>query len=429
MRRFRGFFSAAVWLILLMILLAGCGAGGGAAGSAGEPESGARVAEESTGLPGAAGPSGAQDTGPAWQNLQKTGSMELRYAEMFAVDYFEAADGGRPYALVTFGPPDREQSRCLLVPEGQAVPSGLEENITALCLPLDHLYLASSSVMDFWRQLDALDAVSMTSTKEGDWSMPEVQEAIRSGSMRYAGKYSAPDYEALLRDGCRLAIENTMIYHSPETAEKLEAVGIPVLVEYSSYESHPLGRLEWIRLYGLMAGRGPEAEAFFEQKTRQLEGILSGMTEPSGKTAAFFYVTANGNINIHKPGGYVMNMIEMAGGTSVFTDLPEDDSALSTMNLQMEQFYRQGKDADILLYNCTVDGELQDLNDLLGKSALFSDFKAVQNGNVWCTGKNMFQETTCASDMILELHSIFSGEAGDGRSLRYLRRLEQEQQE
>ena len=67
---------------------------------------------------------------------------------------------------------------------------------------------------------------------------------MEEGDILYAGKYSAPDYELILDEGCNLAIENTMIYHNPEVKEKLEELGIPVLVERSSYESHPLGRLE-----------------------------------------------------------------------------------------------------------------------------------------------------------------------------------------
>ena len=70
--------------------------------------------------------------------------------------------------------------------------------------------------------------------------------------MLYVGKYSAPDYETILSQGCNLAIESTMIYHSPEIQEKLETLGIPVLVERSSYESHPLGRMEWMKLYGCL---------------------------------------------------------------------------------------------------------------------------------------------------------------------------------
>lgn len=407
---------------------------------------------------------------PVWSSLTKTGSMERQYAEMFSVDYYglpdedgtaagdssaveaqkekagvssddaqsEKAGGtaddaqaekgggsadGSAYALITMGPEEQEQSRCLVIPEGMPVPEGLDEDIVPVGLPLDHVYLAASSAMDFWRQLDALGAVSMTSTKDSDWSLTEVREAIRAGRMEYAGKYSAPDYERLLQSGCRLAIESTMIWHSPDTAEKLESLGIPVLVERSSYESHPLGRLEWIRLYGLLAGRQEEADAFFERKVRQLDGILSGSMEESGKTVAFFYITANGNANIRKPGDYVTKMISMAGGEYVFSGLTEEDGVQSTMNLQMEQFYQQGRDADILIYNSTIDGDLQDLDDLLGKSDLFAEFRAVKNGDVWCTGKNMFQETTCASDMILELNRIFAGDAGDGETLQYLHKV------
>ena len=66
--------------------------------------------------------------------------------------------------------------------------------------------------------------------------------------MYYAGKYNAPDYELILSKACDLAIESTMISHSPEVKEQLEQLGIPVLVERSSYESHPLGRMEWLKL-------------------------------------------------------------------------------------------------------------------------------------------------------------------------------------
>ena len=45
--------------------------------------------------------------------------------------------------------------------------------------------------------------------------------------------------------------------------EKLETLGIPVLVERSSYESHPLGRMEWMKLYGLLMNRETEADAYF----------------------------------------------------------------------------------------------------------------------------------------------------------------------
>lgn len=96
---------------------------------------------------------------------------------------------------------------------------------------------------------------------------------MENGSILYAGKYSEPDYERIVSEGCGLAIENTMILHSPEVKEKLESFGIPVLVDHSSYEAHPLGRTEWIRLYGVLTGKEKEAEAAFAKQEAALQRV------------------------------------------------------------------------------------------------------------------------------------------------------------
>lgn len=101
--------------------------------------------------------------------------------------------------------------------------------------------------MDMFAQLDSMDAISMCGLKEEDWYIPAAKQAMKDGTLLYAGKYSQPDYELLLSQNCSMAIENSMIYHTPEVMEKLGEFGIPTLVEYSSYEEHPLGRVEWVR--------------------------------------------------------------------------------------------------------------------------------------------------------------------------------------
>ena len=57
-----------------------------------------------------------------------------------------------------------------------------------------------------------------------------------------------------------------MILHTPEVKEQLEHFGIPVLVERSSYESDPLARMEWIKLYGILLGREEQAEQVFPRR-------------------------------------------------------------------------------------------------------------------------------------------------------------------
>ncbi len=334
--------------------------------------------------------------------------MELRYAEGFTVEYDAA---GRALATV-------DGARFLVIPEG-VEPLTLPDAVT-LTLPLGAIYLADSSAMDLFARLGALDAVRLTSTKENDWTMADVRRAMADGSVLYAGKYSAPDYELLLSEKTALAIENTMIYHSPETKEQLEALGIPVLVSRASYESHPLGRMEWIRLYGLLAGRSAEAEAFFDAQSALAEAAAA--EESTGKTAVFFYLSTSGGVNVRRTTDYIAKMIELAGGRYALSGDGADD-ARSTETMQPEAFYAMAKDADVLFYNATVDGGIETVEQLLLKAEWLGDFKAVQSGDVWCTEQNVFQQTSAFAEMIGEFHRIFSGAAETGEPLRYFRKL------
>ena len=339
-------------------------------------------------------------------------SLELQYADQFSVDYYE--DG---YALITIA----GDGQFLLVPEGKEAPEGLDSDIAVIKQPLDNIYLVATSAMDLFCALDGLDSISLSGTNADGWYIDEAKKALEDGSISFAGKYSAPDYELILNEGCDLAIESTMIHHNPEVQEKLEQFGIPVMVERSSYESHPLGRTEWMKLYAVLLGKEDVAEKVFKEQTDKLDNVLTA--DKTDKTVAFFYINSVGAVNVRKSGDYVSEMISLAGGNYVPEDTGESDNALSTMNMQMEEFYAKAKDADYIIYNSTIDGELQTIDELLSKSELLADFKAVKNGNVWCTGKNLFQETTGLGTMIEDIHTMLTTDDDSLDNLTYMHKL------
>ena len=116
-------------------------------------------------------------------------------------------------------------------------------------------------------------------------------------------------------------------------------------------------------------------------------------------------------------------MIELAGGDYVFEDIGDPELKTSTVTVEMETFYAAAKDADYIIYNSAIDKNLDTMDELLEKSALLHDFKAVKNGNVWCTQRNMYQETTKLGEMTESFHMIFSGEADKKDSVPFLYRL------
>lgn len=340
--------------------------------------------------------------------LEYEDRMELDYAKEFAIDEYK--DG---YRLISIS----DGSRFLVVPEGKEAPDDLESDIVVLNQPVDHIYLAATAVMDMITSIDALDAIRLSGTKSSGWYIEEAKEAMEEGSILYAGKYSAPDYERIVSEGCRLAIENTMINHAPEVREKLEKFGIPVFLDYSSYETHPLGRVEWVKLYGVLLGKEEQAERAFDGEETAFEDAICG--EPTGKTVAFFFITTNGAVNVRKSSDYIPKMIELAGGTYVFDSLGDAQSRSSSVTMQMEEFYAAAQDADYLIYNSSIDGEVGSIDELLGKSNLLGDFKAVQEGNVFCTTKNLYQESMSIGTLTKDIHSMLTGET----EMTYLYRL------
>ena len=332
-------------------------------------------------------------------DFQVESAYPLEYAKEFTVD--ECTGGTR---LITI-----QNARYLVVPENSTVPNGLSENITVLQKPLENVYLVSTSAMDPILKLDALSAVTLSGTSAENWYLPEAKEAMENGGISYAGKYSAPDYERIVSANCGLAIENTMIYHTPEVKEQLEKFGIPVLVERSSYESDPLARMEWVKLYGILFDKEAEAEKFFNEQVQRIRPLLGQDT--TGKTAAFFSVTSNNLVTVRKSNDYVAKMIGMAGGEYVFSNLSDNGNNLATINLSLEEFYTGAKDADVLIYNSTIEGKIETTEQLLSKCPMLADFKAVQNGNVWCTTQSLFQESMELPDLILDMNRVFTAES------------------
>ena len=351
-------------------------------------------------------------TAPQIDGLTYESSMSPQYAESFDVYYYS---GG--YAVIDTFTGGRQY---LVVPEGGSIPNGLPDNMTVIKQPAGSVYMAASSVMSLFDSLDALESVSFTSTDADGWYVESAVEALKSGSMVFIGKYSQPDYEGLLEGNCDLAMESTMILHSPETMEKLEELGIPVFIDYSSYEQHPLGRTEWIKVYGVMLGREEAAESFFREQTDSIQYLED--FENTEKTVAYFFINSAGNVVVRKYDDYIPKMIEIAGGRYAFDHLENPDSEAPSVKLSMEKFYDEAVDADYLIYNATIDAPLKSMDDLMEKSGLFKDFKAVKEGNVWTTDKYMYQAADVTAEFINDIHRMVTG--GDDEDMVFLKKVE-----
>lgn len=347
---------------------------------------------------------------PDIEGLTFESEMSLTYAECFHVYYYN--DG---FKLLDVP----ESGSYLIVPEGKEAPEGLDENVKILQQPLENIYLAATSAMALFDSLDGLGSIRFSGTQANGWYIDNAVKAMENGDIVYAGKYSEPDYELLVDEGCDLAIESTMILHTPKVKEMIEMLDIPVFMDRSSYETHPLGRTEWIKAYSAMLNKEAEAETFFDDQAQIIEELKD--FENTGKTVAIFYMNTNGVAVVRKPSDYMAKMVEIAGGKYAFSDVI-DDSTGTTLDMTMEEFYNAAVDADYLIYNASIDSSVTNMDALLAKSELFADFKAIKDGNVWTTGKSLYQATDIVGQLIRDVNLMITD--GDESDMTFLTRLQ-----
>lgn len=335
--------------------------------------------------------------------------------------------------------------------------------LTVLQQPLTTTYVAASAVMAPLCDLGAVSQIRFSGLREEGWYVDEARTAMEKGSMLFAGKYSEPDYETLLREGCDLALESTMIYRSPEVIEKLSALGIPVYIDYSSYEPHVLGRLEWIRVYGALFGHEEKAQQWYQTERDRIRAIQkdaetsSGEASQSGKfteksetktsrnsknevsstetssgragtdttadqrpTVVYFYVNSSGQIQVRQPHDYIPELLELAGARYLAPDMSGlSGSRKSNVTVSLEDFYSSCKDADYLIYSATLDRPLSSIQELLGKNALFADFRAVKEGHVYTTDKDFYQ----LSDRMADFAEDVSRMLQDQDDMHFLKKV------
>ncbi len=359
----------------------------------------ALLASASLALPGCS-PTGEKDDGDrGLAALGEPTPVALSHATQFSLDAYESG-----YRLATLA----SGERLLIVPEGATVPERLPEDIAVIRRPLENVYLASTGMICLVDAIGALDAIGVSSVRAEDSPVPAFAERLESGEISYGGLYREPDYELITATGCPLAIENTNIDHVPEVRAKLEELGVTVLMEQSSREDEMLGRLEWIRLMGAVFGRGDEAAAVFDDVAAGVEAASQG--GPTGKTVAFFYINEDGAAVTRRAGDYFCQMIEAAGGEYVsFAEEGATDSSPTTVTVEMERFYEGARDADVIIYNGTIDDGVTSLEALSEKNRLIADFKAVREGNVWTCDANLYQQMTSMADIIEDFRAAFSG--------------------
>ena len=282
-------------------------------------------------------------------------SDTLRYASGFTL----SSEGGDPYA-------DIGAERFLLLDSAAAVPPGAAAGATVVRVPVRRIVTLSTTHLGFLDRLGASGRV--VGVSGGAWvNTPAIRARLVSGAAADVGQTPSAEAIAALRPDVVFASAG----EGDPVVAALRTLGIPVVPVAEYREAHPLGRAEWLRLFGAFVGRADTAQVAFDTVAARYERLAARARDAAPRPTVLLNSPYRGIWYV--PGGrsFAARQMADAGGAYVWAD----DSSATTLSLSLETVLARAQHADLWLapgaWRSLADGAAQE-----PRVRLFDAFRA-----------------------------------------------------
>lgn len=263
--------------------------------------------------------------------------------------------------------------RYILVDRDKTLPDNLPEG-TVIRTPLENVIMYTTLHASIWEKMGALDAVKGICETEYLTSERAIA-MVKEGKIADCGSAFAPNVETIMDLGGEFIIASPYENSGYGQAEKL---GIPIFESADYMEHHPLGRVEWLKVYGLLQGTRDVADSMFNatmNRYNTLKELAQGeqrkpriMSER--KYGASWYIVGGTS--------YMATLYRDAGADYIFSDNQESGSATASF----ETVYEKGGDSDIWILKYAAEKKMT-YNDLQQENPLYANFAPFRNRRIF----------------------------------------------
>ena len=237
-----------------------------------------------------------------------------------------------------------------------------------LCVkePLKRLGTMSTVQVGFLYAIDAMDHLAAVCNPELIYTPVKGDEIDLGDSMK-------PSAERVLQSGLDALLAVNYGQYDNLEAARIEKLGVFTMYINEWQEGSPLARAEWIRVFGALTGKLPEADSIFHEVETQYINLRSSKNQPQGRSImsgnnfrGTWYVPSGKN--------YLAYLFKDAGASYPFYDNNRETSIPLTIEETLHYFH----DADVW-----VGAGGNSMAELAQMDEKHTWFKAYQNGRVY----------------------------------------------
>ncbi len=205
----------------------------------------------------------------------------------------------------------------------------------------------------------------------------EVLARLESGDVARVGGGPELDLERVV------ALQPDLVFVSalgPDEAalRRLSSAGIPVVLLSDWREQSPLGRAEWLKLFGTLFNRGQEAEEIFAERAERYEQLqaLTALLPDNQRPSIMANGPWQGSWPTPAGDSYIARLFGDAGGSYLWDDIPGTGSHF----LDLESILARAAQAE---YWFNLNYDWNTMADVVQADPRLARFQAFQNGRMY----------------------------------------------
>ncbi len=266
------------------------------------------------------------------------------------------------------------ESRYVLFPRNSKMKR--PANTKIIEVPVQNMAALSTSFVGMLNAVKSVHVIKAT-TEEQYISNRQLLKGIKAGKVLTAGYETGLTPEAVLKAKIPLIVFSGFGQPFPNE-DKFAQLGVVCMANYDWEEKHPLGKAEWIKVFGALVCKDKEADDYFNQVVQSYLGLkkqiaLTVETERSQKTVMCGSMA--GDIWYAPAGKSFMAGIMKDANMNYFY---KDTEGSASISLSLEQVFNDDQSCDVW-----INAEAPTLNELFELNSKFKYFHTVKEGKVY----------------------------------------------
>jgi len=310
-----------------------------------------------------------------------------------------------------------------LIPRDSSIPQGISEQ-QVIRVPVRKMVCMSTTHTAMMRALGADSLIAGISGSSLVYDSV-IRQGIGSGRIRDVGYEGSLNRELIISIAPDLLMAYGVADPSSGSTARLSDLGIRVFYNADYLEEHPLARVEWIRLFGLLTGRERIADSIVRVVSASYTELASKVSESTGQRPGVLLGAPWEDVWYVSPANsYIGKLIEDAGGSYIYSDM----TGANSVPLSVESVFRRAADAGIWIN----PGSAGSLDQITAADPRMASLPLFSKGQVWnnrkriteAGGNDYWESAVVRPDLLLkDLVSILHPELLPGYEQLYYKRL------